>query len=290
MPGFVKTDEELERIAAVLNPWRYVMDEIGCEFETTWEFARWVLPPCFEPLGNEEENRADAYVGILELDCPHFGPFDGDHIAIPCRFGDTEGSYLIHSVHSTDGHVHSGRDIWGGPKKLGTGRVFHDGDHHFAYSERLGRRLVEIEVELTGPELAPHTSASKSFGLKMFPSATGRGLEYPPLLNIWDGQENAISLREGIGKLCWGHSEYDPVETIPIVSVGTARATRAEFFYNGLTQVQVEDPDNIYARYYWGTYMDDPTFERVPSRWRDELEVNGNAYGLLGAVPESISR
>ena len=290
MPGFVKTDDELERIAAVLGPWRYVLDEISCEFETTWEFARWVLPPCFEPVGSEEENRAHAFAGILDIACCHFGAFTADDIAIHCRFGEIEGDYIIHTVHGTDGHVHAGRDVWGGPKKFGTGHVFHDGDQHFAFSERGGRRLIEIEAELTGPELAPRTSIAKTFALKMFPSATGRGLEYPPLLNIWDSQETAMSLREGTGTLRWGHSAYDPVDTIPIVSVGTVRATKAEFQYDALTQIQVEDPDNVYARYYWGTYMDDPTFERMPARWRDELEVNGNANPMLDTAPEPIAR
>jgi hypothetical protein len=124
--------------------------------------------------------------------------------------------------------------------------------------------------------------------LKMFPSATGRGLEYPPLLNIWDSQEKTISVREGTGTLRWGHSEYDPVDTIPIVSTGTLRATKAEFNYNGLTQVPIEDPENIYARYYWGTYMDDPTFERMPMRWRDEVPVNGYAHDIQES--EAISR
>ena len=245
------------------------------------------LPPCFAPVGDEEQNRVGAFVGILNIDCCHGGAFTADDVSIRCRFGDIEGDYLIHTVHSTDRRTHQGRDFWGGPKKVGTGHVFHDGDHHFAYSERNGRRLVEIEAELTGPELAPHTLINKTFALKMFPSATGRGLEYPPVVNIWDSEEKAISLREGTGTLRWGHSEYDPVHTIPIVSVGTVRATQAEFYYNGLTQVQVEDPDNVYARYYWGTYMDDPTFERMPARWRDELEVNGNANPML-ATPEPV--
>jgi hypothetical protein len=290
MPGFVKTDDELERIATVFNPFRYVLDEINLDFETTWEFARWVLPPCFEPVGNQEENSAQAWVGILNLDCCHFGPMSADDISLRCRFGDIEGEYLIHTVHDTDGHVHAGRDLWGGPKKFGVGKVFHHGDHQFAYSERLGRRLIEIEGELTGPELAPHTSVNKTFALKMFPSATGRGLEYPPLLNIWDSEETAISLREGTGTLRWGHSEYDPVDSIPIVSVGTLRAIKAEFRYNGLTQVQVEDPDEIYARYYWGTYMDDPTFERMPARFRDEVSVNGNAHNMITPAPAALSR
>jgi hypothetical protein len=290
MPGFVKTDEELERIEAFFNPWRYVIDEISCDFETTWEFARSVLPPCFEPIGNERENRAEAFAGILQIDSPHFGPFDADDVAILCRFGDIEGNYLIHSVHGTDGHVHAGRDIWGGPKKFGRGSIFHDGDHHFAFSERFGQRLVEIEAEMSSPQLAPHVSTSKTFALKMFPSSTGRGLEYPPILNIWDGQETATSLREGTGTLRWGHSEFDPLYTVPILSVGTVRATTAEFLYNGLTQVQIDDPDNIYARYYWGTYMDDPTFFGVPSRWRDEIAGNGNAHGIFTGEPDPVAR
>jgi acetoacetate decarboxylase len=290
MLGFVKTDEELERIAAIVNPWRYLIDDVSCDFETTWEFARAVLPPCFEPVGDEQENRAVAYAGILEIDCPHFGPFDADHVGLACCFGDIEGSYLIHSVHSTDGHVHAGRDVWGGPKKFGTGRVFHDADHHFAYSERLGKRLIEIEAETTGPELAPRTSLSKAFALKMFPHTSGRGLEYPPLLNIWDCEEIAISLREGTGTLSWGRSEHDPLHTIPIVSVSGARVTKAEFYYRGFSQVQLEDPDDVYARYYWGTYMDDPTIDGIPTRWRQELETNGHAHEMLATAAEPVAR
>lgn len=286
MPGFVKTDEELERIAAIVNPFRYVIDVLSCEFDTTWEFASWVLPPCFEPIGSQEENRAKAVAGIHDSYCPHFGPFEVGDIAIAARYGDIEGGYLIHVVHDTDGHLQSGRDVWGGPKKLGRARLFHDGDHHFGYSERNGRRLFEIEAELSGPELAPQTSRSKFFSLKMVPSATGRGLQFPPLLNVWESETTTTSQREGSGTLRWGHSELDPVDTIPVASVGTVRLTQAVSRSVNVDQIELEDPDNEYARYFWGVYMDDPTFEGIPARWRSELEVNGNAHEMIDVTPQ----
>lgn len=286
MPGFVKTDEELERIAAILNPFRYVTEALSVDFDTTWEFARFVLPPCFEPVGDQDDNRASANVGVSDIYCPHYGPYEAGLVTVRARYGDIEGGYLILALHDTEGHIHSGRDVWRGPKKIGRARIFHDGDRHFAYGERNGRRLFEIEAEMSGPDLAPQTSSSTSFSLTMVPHPTARGLQYPPLLNIWQGDSKSTSQREGTGTLRFGQSEWDPVQTIPVVSVGTARVTQYVADNSHLAQqVELEDPGDIYARYLWGTWMDDATFEDIPARWRPELEVNGSPRTLLDAEP-----
>jgi acetoacetate decarboxylase len=275
MPGYVKTDQELERIAAVVNPMRYVIDEVGIEFKTTWEFARWALPPCLEPVGDRNANVADAAASVLSAECPHFDRFDADHVVLMCKYGDQVGSYILQSLHSTEGHVVCGRELWGGPKKLGIARVFHDGNHHYGYSERNGIRLVQVSVETTGRDLAPTTTESRSLAVKMFPHASGKGLQYPPILNIWHGQLKTTSLREGAGTLKWGASKFDHVSTIPIVSVAAGSVLKGEFVYAGLTQKELKDPDGVYARYLWGTYMDDPTAFSIPARWQDEIKVNG---------------
>jgi acetoacetate decarboxylase len=277
MPGFVKTDEELDRIAAIFKPWRYVIDEVGVAFRTTWEFARWALPPCLEPVGDRKTNVADAAAGVLSIECPHFGRFESDHIVLMCRYGDQEGTYILQSLHSTEGHVIAGREIWGGPKKLGDARVIHDGDHHYGYSEREGTRLVEIEVETDGHDRAPQNTRSKSFTVKMIPHASGRGLQYPPLLTIWEGETKASSLREGTGTLKWGQSERTAVHTIPIVSVASGSVLKGQFEYQRVVQHEIKDPEGVYARYLWGTYMDDPTSYHIAARWRNEIEVNGEA-------------
>lgn len=274
MPGYVKTDEELARIAAILLPYSYVIDEVGIEFKTTWEFARWALPPCFEPIGDRDANVANGEAGVLSIECPHQGRFDADHVVLACRYGDEEGAYILQSLHSTEAHVVGGREVWGGPKKLGNARVYHDGDRHYAYSERNGIRLVEIEVETKGPDHAPQTTRGKSFAVKMVPHPSAKGLQYPPMLNVWESQRKVISMREGTGTLKWGRSKWDPVDTIPIVSVGSGHVVKAEFAYERVTQHELPDPEGVYARYYWGTYADDPTSFDIPARWRSEFKTN----------------
>jgi acetoacetate decarboxylase len=274
MAGFVKTEKELDRIAAVLSPMRYLIDEVAVGFQTTWEFARSVLPPCLEPIGDRGKNVAEAVASVLSLECPHFDRFDADHVSLLCKYGDVEGGYIIHSVHSNEAHVICGREVWGGPKKLGNARVFHDGTHHYGYSERNSVRLVEIAVETEGPALGPQTSESKAFSVKMVPHVSGRGLQYPPLLCIWDCREKVISKREGRASLKWGHSTRDPVDTIPIVSVGAGHVLTGEFAYLGVKTRELQDPDGVYARYLWGTFMDDATSFDIPTRWKKEIEVN----------------
>jgi hypothetical protein len=288
MPGFVKTDEELDRIAAVFNPYRYFMDVLSLEFTTTWTFARWVLPPCFEPVGDEAGNRADASAAILSMQCCHYGPFEASDISLRCRFRNIQGYYLLHTTYSTDAHAYSGRALWGGPQKLGVSRLRRDGDHYFGSCERFGRRLLEIDADIDGPERAPLTRSGRAFALKMFPSSTGRGLAQPPVVNVYKTHEEIVSLRRGSGVLRWGHSESDPVYTIPISSVGPAWATTSEFRSGDLTEFEVADPDGIYPRYYWGTYMDDPTFEPIPARWRDVVAANGTAHDMAASGPTVV--
>ena len=45
--GFVKTPEEVKEIQALLSKGRFTVESVSIEFETTFEFLRKVLPPCF---------------------------------------------------------------------------------------------------------------------------------------------------------------------------------------------------------------------------------------------------
>jgi hypothetical protein len=109
----------------------------------------------------------------------------------------------------------------------------------------------------------------------MFPHAGARGLQYPPLLNIWRLSVEHTSLREGSGTLTWGHSKWDPTDTIPIVSTGAARAGQSLTSLPLDRQVELDGDPAIYARHMWGRSYDDPTFYRVATRWRDAVAVNG---------------
>lgn len=73
MPGFRKTPEEVGRIEKFLRPARFKEDAAAIDFKTTWEFARWVLPPCFEPIGDKAKNTADGFVYIASCESAYGG-------------------------------------------------------------------------------------------------------------------------------------------------------------------------------------------------------------------------
>ena len=283
MPGYVKTPEEVQRIEAFLKPQRFTCDELGIHFQTTWEFARWVLPPYFEPIGGKDENVCDGYVSLTAYESAYCGAFDGAIVTLFCTYEGIDGYWMLTEIVSPELPVVIGRELWGEVKKNGNGRFFRDGDRMSGYGERRGLTIMEIEAQITGPELGPKQVRSNGFDIKWFPHSNCHGLQYPPLLNIWDVSYNYTSYREGTGTLKWGHSKWDPTDTIPIVSVGKAVACQYEGLWPLGQQIELEDPDNVLPQYLWGQAYDDPTFYPIAQRYQglDELNPDPDALEAL---------
>lgn len=275
MPGYVKTDEEIRNIEEFLAPSRFIAEELIIEFETSWAFAREVLPPVFEPVGDESAGRASAFVQVAQYQSAYCGPMDCSIVGLNVTYEGTPGFFQLTEIISGEGAVVLGREIWGEIKKHGTTRIYRDGDRHYGIAERRGHVLLEIEAEIDGPEQAPFTVNSYAFDIKMYPGSDGRGLEYPPRLNRWDCEYQYSSFRTGTGTLKWGNSPWDPTHTIPILATGRVTASNSVACFPLGQQVQLEDPDNIYARYLWGRAYDDPTLSVIPVRWRGVDKLNG---------------
>jgi acetoacetate decarboxylase len=275
MPGYVKTPEECDRIETMLKAMCFTCDELGISFQTTWEFARWVMPPCIEPVGDRENDTADAVVTITSYESAHCGNFDGAIVTLSAKRDDCgDGYWMLTEIISPELPVVIGREMWGEVKKNGTGRFFRDGTHFYGYGERKGLTFVEIEAEITGADKGPSQLCAHGFDVKWFPHSGGRGLQYPPLLNVWNCVYNYTSYREGTGTLKWGHSKWDPTDTIPIVSVGSAYNAQYEGLWPLGQQIELEDPGNVYRQYMWGQAYDDPTFYPVARRYQGRFELN----------------
>ncbi|HEV7184166.1 MAG: acetoacetate decarboxylase family protein [Actinomycetales bacterium] len=274
MPGYVKTIEEVERIENFLAPSRFTCEEIGVYFKTTWEFAKEVLPPCFEPIGDEAAGTADAYANVTSYESAYCGTFDGAIVSILCRYGDIDGYWMLSEIISPELPVAIGRELWGEVKKNGNGRIWRDGTRARATGERRGITFMELNVDVDGPEEGPFTVDSNGFDIKMFPSSDARGLQYPPLLNIWDIKYEWTSYREGTGTLEWGHSIWDPTYTIPILSVDKAIDGKYIGYWPLGQQIELEDPDNEYRKYLWGRAYDDPTWFPISKRFQGLDELN----------------
>jgi acetoacetate decarboxylase len=274
MPGYVKTKEEVERIEDFLAPSRFTCEEIGIYFKTSWEFARAVLPPCFEPIGDKAAGTADAYVNVTQYESAYCGTFDGAIVSILCTYGDVEGYWMLTELISPELPVAIGRELWGEVKKNGNGRIWRDGNSVRATGERRGIEIMELNVEITGEEQGPFELSSNGFDIKMFPASNARGLQYPPLLNIWDIKYEWTSYREGTGTLKWAHSIWDPTDTIPILSIDKAIDGKYVGYWPLGKQIELADPDNIYRQYLWGRAYDDPTFMPIAKRWQGHDKLN----------------
>ena len=274
MPGYVKTREEIARIEKFLKPARFTCDKVGIDFTTSWEFAREVLPPIFEPIGDRDAGIAEVHASVTHLESAYCGPMDSAIVTLACSYDGRPGGWMLTEIVSNEFPVVIGRELWGEVKKMGEGRVWRDGTSYHGEGSRRGQVIITIDATIDGPELAPFQRKSEGFDIKMFPHSNVSGLQYPPLLNIWDMTYDYTSYREGTGSLTWGYSEWDPVATIPILETGTAVAAQYAGTWPLGEQIELEDPDNIYPLYLWGRAYDEPTRFPIAQRWRGLDELN----------------
>lgn len=274
MPGYRKTAEEVKNIENFLAPSRFICEELAVKFETSWEYARSVLPPALTPVEGSESGTAQAFVSIAQFQSAYCGPMDCAIIGLWTEFEGSIGFYMLTELISNELPVTIGRELWGEIKKTGNTRVYRDGNSCFGTAERLGHTVFEIHATIDGPEQGASEAKYHAFDIKMFPNSDGRGLEYPPRLNVWNCASQYSSVRSGTGKIKWGQSPWDPAWTIPILKTGEATLSNYVACFPLGRQVELSDPDNIYPQFMWGRGYDDPTLYAIPERWAGVDEVN----------------
>jgi acetoacetate decarboxylase len=124
-------------------------------FETTREFARAVLPPCFEPA--DEPTVTVSFMAFMEVSEGYTNRAGRDRAAmihINARYGDHEGIYYLSVFETEEVNLETGRELWGMPKKLAEVDSSDDGERLWGFVERKNHRLIEFEADL-GPEEGP---------------------------------------------------------------------------------------------------------------------------------------
>lgn len=211
---FVATPAQVEAFKRICCQPSYTQETIVVEFHTTTEFIQGVLPPHLEPAVDP--------VGLINIgnwQSNACGDFELASVAVRCRSGDREGYYALTLIVSEPFAITWGRESWGEVKKPGKPRLFSSGSHKYAYCERNGVRLIELEGEF-GEWLEPEDSEWYSFEVKAFPAASGGGLHGDPVgLTLKVVDHNTCRAR-GKGRLTLRGSESDPLHTIPITSIG----------------------------------------------------------------------
>jgi hypothetical protein len=268
--GYVKTPDELAQMQGVYKIARFQIDGLSIEFETTPEFVREVLPPCFGPLETPK-----ALARVSRWQSALCGEFDTAIVGLMARYGDIEGFYTLLMVVTGDMPVTLGREMWGEVKKTGSAFLYTYRGSMYGYCERNGTRLVEIEAEV-GPDLGPTMSEDFALEIKAFPAADGVGLQYDPVALVLKASSSYASVQEGSGSLTLTGTPWDPVDTIPIVSVGTARHVTGISLYSCVRQNALSDRD-AYLPYVYGRHYDDFTLFRTAQCFREEASGARNS-------------
>jgi acetoacetate decarboxylase len=215
--GFVRTQEEIKRIQAVLAAPRFVGAELlVVEFLTRPEIVAAILPPGLQPTAKPS---IAVTVGRWRSNC--VGDFTGASVRVAARHGDLEGAYVLAMYMNTDHSIHFGRDLFGEPKKLATTALHRQGDEMHGYVERGGVRLIDLHAKL-GPDIGRLRVVSPNFNIKATPSCTGVGCEDDPLLTVAEFDSTFTSCRHGEGRIVLRSTVHDPLGDLEVEAVRQA--------------------------------------------------------------------
>lgn len=255
--AFVKTPQECAAIQRYFARPRWLLDGVRVRFATSPDFIAYVLPPCLKPAGD-----ASAVVSIGRWQSACCGEFDTASVYVTCTDGQDIGLYNVAMIVTGDTPVTWGREVWGEVKKRGEIGYYRGPDSVYAFAERNGVRLIEVAAKLQG---APVTTTSNGlcFEVKAYPAANGIGLEYNPRLVRLTIRSDAAVERSAEAEIRFAGSPFDPLDTIPIVSVTAAAHVADAPIYEVAGVTELADPE-AYIPYVYGRHYDDLTMFRTP--------------------------
>lgn len=259
--AYVRTAEEIDRIQALVRTARFALEGVSIEFETTKEFARSVLPPCLEPV------EARGVITVSRWQAGVCGEFESTAVMLNAKWREYVGTYFLTLIVSGDMPVTIGRELWGEPKKLGDSHLYRDGDDVYAYGERHGVRVVEIDASFD-QDLGEQVIDSYALEVNGY-LGHDASLAADPFVAAFLNARRFDSVRQGTGELTLTGTPFDPVDEIPIVATGRALHYTGESVYTEAARETLPDRET-YLPYILGRSYDDLTQHRVPRRHRDQ--------------------
>ncbi|KAB2568957.1 hypothetical protein DBV05_g12369 [Lasiodiplodia theobromae] len=258
--SFVATAEEIRVFEEFSSKSSFSQEGITVDFTTTPEFIKSVLPPNFEP-----GDQPTGHILLATMESKLCGEFDCALVTIDVKFKGISGTYMLEIIVSGDTPVTWGREVWGETKKTGTCRLWRSGNYRYAYAERNGVRLIELQGEF-GDDLPARKRQAYSFEIKAYPHSKGKGLQWEPMVNVLNVEEEDVRRSVGKGRLVVRGTASDPLHSIPILSIGDFQYVSGRADYT-----VVEDHElgcgNAYMPYLLGRHYDDLRIFKVGGEW-----------------------
>ncbi|MCR5182331.1 MAG: acetoacetate decarboxylase family protein [Clostridia bacterium] len=265
---FVADEAALKNYQDHLKDISFIQCNLYAQFETTEEFLREVLPPCFEM---PDKPLVDVYIGKWLWDIPGCDHFDIASILLSCKYKGVEGSYQL-ELYLEDGMaVALGREVWGEGKKVGITQMFHYGKDIYAYCERNGQRIIEIEAEL-GEDMGPVDNEGYGFELKAQPHGQGYGFQHDPQVVMFHAKLHNRVYKEGTGVIRFNSSKYDRLDTIPVVKMVKTYYLEGKKYGEVLSVDDLTDGAEKYMPTYFAQKYDLPDDYFVVSFYDNDKE------------------
>lgn len=219
---FVASPAQLRTFNAITSSPQYTQETLAVPFTTTIDFIASILPPHLSPIPEQPT----GLITIGNWQSNTCGDFELCSVAVKCRHGEREGYYMLTLIVSEPFAITWGRETWGEIKKPGKVRMFGNGKKNYAYCERKGVRLVEVDVELGAWDEGEAEEVVEwcSFEMKAVPAAQGEGLQGGEGLGLTLKAVDRNEKRaKGKGRVVLRGSESDPLHEIPIMGMGEVK-------------------------------------------------------------------
>lgn len=246
--GYVWSADEVTEAQKLMLERRFTSESITIGFETTAEFARSVLPPCFEAI----DNRGIVTIGTGDGEV--CGSYGSALINLNVRYNGHEGQYTLTSIYSDDQAVTVGREFYAEPKKRGDAALFRSGKYVRGVVTRQGIDIIEIEGELDLTQRDPNVLEVFRYEVNGQFSHEAKLLGKPYVFGAKKRFINDVFL-EGTGSLTFRANGVDPVNEIPVVALtGLSYSTGQMDTVDSFTEVIEDGPD--YTPYILGRHFD----------------------------------
>jgi hypothetical protein len=267
--SYVWTAEQIQRYFGYYDGLSTRNDYSYLTFETTEEFARSVLPPCFEPA--ERPAVTISFMSFMEVSGGYTNRFGRDSAAmihINARFKGIEGIYYLSVFETEEVNLETGRELWGMPKKLATVDSFDDGERLWGFVERKGHRLIEFEADLGVDQGAQTAEPEYYFELRGGFTADGFRLTSAEILVFRLGAVTNRFRELSAPRVTLSGSPVDPgIGTVPLGEFIEGGNLGGQTAYEIVEVSQLDLASAGYAPYILGRLYDDwPDYRDIDDR------------------------
>ncbi|EWZ43288.1 hypothetical protein BFJ70_g11683 [Fusarium oxysporum] len=257
--GYVKTAEEVEAYDSFYTKVNSNVHAVGAAFVTTEEFARSVVPPCFE-IPSPPTGSFYACTNCEEIDGERTGEDEeAGVVAIDVLYEGRPGSYSLSVFVTRDQSMATGREAWSMPKKLGEVHLMGNGLKAIVMAQRKGAEM-RLETVLKAPEFfsSPEPTTSTFYELKTGINAAG-GLQHAPVLIEFQVTQRTYMHQDAdVNKteIFLKGTDDDPLHTVPVRQITSAYSSGFIMNTKVCRQVQLAT-DVDYRPYMYGRFFDD---------------------------------